>query len=165
MKIKRFFAKEMRQGIRQVREALGADAVILSNTRVNGGVEIVAAVDYDESLLQAERVGQDVLSTSASAKAGVTSPDSESFSQSLLSADTVSISTASSTTSLPELKFSSMQDEKKIAGEIPRDSIDQPSQTAFPSTPASTKQTESTEKPAPMVLKILNGHKTPQSWN
>ena len=69
MKIKRFFAKEMRQGIRQVREALGADAVILSNTRVNGGVEIVAAVDYDESLLQAETVGQDVLSHPGNAKA------------------------------------------------------------------------------------------------
>jgi len=53
MKIKRFFAKEMRQGIRQVRDTLGADAVILSNTQVDGGIEIIAAVDYDESLLQA----------------------------------------------------------------------------------------------------------------
>ena len=54
MKIKRFFAKDMRAGIRQVREALGADAVILSNNQVNGGIEIVAAVDYDESLLAAD---------------------------------------------------------------------------------------------------------------
>ena len=31
MKIKRFFAKDMRQAIRNVREELGPDAVILSN--------------------------------------------------------------------------------------------------------------------------------------
>lgn len=54
MKIKRFFSKDMRDGIRQVREALGSDAVILSNTQVKGGVEIVAAIDYDESLLTAD---------------------------------------------------------------------------------------------------------------
>ena len=41
----------MRQTIHKVREELGADAVILSNKRVNGGIEIVAAIDYDESLL------------------------------------------------------------------------------------------------------------------
>ncbi|MCU7807255.1 MAG: flagellar biosynthesis protein FlhF, partial [Candidatus Thiodiazotropha sp. (ex Semelilucina semeliformis)] len=49
MKIRRFFAADMRQALRQVREALGADAVILSNKSVEGGVELVAAVDYDES--------------------------------------------------------------------------------------------------------------------
>ena len=51
MKIKRFVAPDMRQAIRTVREELGPDAVILSNERVSGGVEIVAAIDYDESLL------------------------------------------------------------------------------------------------------------------
>ncbi|MCU7906125.1 MAG: flagellar biosynthesis protein FlhF [Candidatus Thiodiazotropha sp. (ex Epidulcina cf. delphinae)] len=50
MKIRRFFASEMRQALRQVREALGADAVILSNKSVQGGIELVAAVDYDESV-------------------------------------------------------------------------------------------------------------------
>lgn len=49
MKIRRFFASDMRQALRLVREALGADAVILSNKGVEGGVELVAAVDYDES--------------------------------------------------------------------------------------------------------------------
>ena len=48
MKIKRFFAADMRQALRQVRESLGADAVILSNKSVEGGVELVAAKDYDE---------------------------------------------------------------------------------------------------------------------
>src|SRR5690606_28432899 len=37
----------MRQALRLVREAQGPDAVILSTRRVNGGVEVVAAVDYD----------------------------------------------------------------------------------------------------------------------
>lgn len=50
MNIKRFFAPDIRQAIRKVREEQGPDAVILSNTRVNGGVEIVAAVDYDETM-------------------------------------------------------------------------------------------------------------------
>ena len=37
----------MRQALRQVREAQGPDAVILSSRRISGGVEVVAAVDYD----------------------------------------------------------------------------------------------------------------------
>lgn len=49
MKIKRFFAPDIRQALRQVREALGSDAVILSNKKVDGGVELVAAIDYDAS--------------------------------------------------------------------------------------------------------------------
>jgi len=52
MKVKRFFAPDMRQAISLVREAQGADAVILSNRKVDGGVEIISAVDYDESLLE-----------------------------------------------------------------------------------------------------------------
>ena len=52
MKIKRYFAADMRQAIRKVRDEQGPDAVILSNRKVEGGVEIVAAVDYDEALVQ-----------------------------------------------------------------------------------------------------------------
>ncbi|GAB4356667.1 MAG: flagellar biosynthesis protein FlhF [Gammaproteobacteria bacterium] len=51
MKIKRYFAPDIRTAIRQVREQQGPDAVILSNRSVEGGVEIVAAVDYDEQAL------------------------------------------------------------------------------------------------------------------
>jgi len=53
MKINRFFAKDMRQAIQKVRQALGPDAVILSNRSVDGGVELVAAIDYDESAVMA----------------------------------------------------------------------------------------------------------------
>jgi flagellar biosynthesis protein FlhF len=53
MKIKRFFAADMRSAIRQVRETLGPDAVILSNKSVDGGVELMAALDFDEEALNA----------------------------------------------------------------------------------------------------------------
>ena len=46
MKIKRFFAKDMRTALAEVKETLGPDAVIMSNKKVSGGIEIVAAVDY-----------------------------------------------------------------------------------------------------------------------
>ena len=52
MKIKRFSGSDMRQAIRKVRDALGPDAVILSNRKVAEGVEVVAAIDYDESLFE-----------------------------------------------------------------------------------------------------------------
>ncbi|MFM2482648.1 flagellar biosynthesis protein FlhF [Celerinatantimonas sp. YJH-8] len=49
MKIKRFFAKDMRSALNDVKETLGSDAVIMSNKKVTGGIEIVAAVDYGSS--------------------------------------------------------------------------------------------------------------------
>ncbi|ALP52695.1 hypothetical protein Tel_05755 [Candidatus Tenderia electrophaga] len=54
MKIKRFFAADVRSAMRMVREELGEDAVILSNRRVNGGIEIISAIDYDENALRRE---------------------------------------------------------------------------------------------------------------
>jgi len=50
MKIKRFVAQDMRQALRMVREALGEDAVILSNKSVEGGVELTAAVDLVDDI-------------------------------------------------------------------------------------------------------------------
>ncbi len=47
MKIKHYRAADMRRALRQVRDAQGPDAVILSSRRVGGGVEVVAAIDYD----------------------------------------------------------------------------------------------------------------------
>jgi len=51
MKIKRYFAVDMRRAIQMVREEQGPDAVILSNRKVNGGVEVMAAVDYDAEVI------------------------------------------------------------------------------------------------------------------
>jgi len=53
MKMKRYFAADARQALREVREEQGPDAVILSNRRVPGGVEIIAAMDYEDALVNA----------------------------------------------------------------------------------------------------------------
>jgi len=50
MKIKHYRAPDMSQALRQVRDAQGPDAVILSSRRIQGGVEVVAAVDYDSEI-------------------------------------------------------------------------------------------------------------------
>src|SRR5690606_9797937 len=47
MNMRRYVAKDMRECLRQIREAQGPDAVILSTRRVDGGVEVVAAMDFD----------------------------------------------------------------------------------------------------------------------
>ena len=52
MKIKRFVADSMREALASVREEQGADAVIISNRRVEGGIELITAVDYDETLIE-----------------------------------------------------------------------------------------------------------------
>ncbi|NQD91246.1 flagellar biosynthesis protein FlhF, partial [Pseudomonas sp. CrR25] len=46
MQVKRFFAADMRQAMKLVRDELGADASIIGNRRVAGGVELTAALDY-----------------------------------------------------------------------------------------------------------------------
>jgi len=43
---------DMRHVLRRVREEQGPDAVILSNRRVDGGIEVISAIDYDEALVQ-----------------------------------------------------------------------------------------------------------------
>ena len=51
MKIKRFFATDMRQAIRLVRDEQGPDAVILSSRRVDGGVS------FNSFTVTARRIG------------------------------------------------------------------------------------------------------------
>ena len=60
MKIKRFFAKDMRTALAEVKETLGPDAVIMSNKKVSGGIEIVAAVDYQAQPSPMPEVRRDV---------------------------------------------------------------------------------------------------------
>lgn len=52
MKIKRFVAPGMRQAMQQVRDDQGPEAVILSTRRLEEGIEIIAAIDYDEALVR-----------------------------------------------------------------------------------------------------------------
>lgn len=51
MKIKRYTAASMRQALALVREEQGPDAVIMSSRRVDEGIEVISAVDYDEGLI------------------------------------------------------------------------------------------------------------------
>lgn len=62
MKMKRYFAPDTRQAMRALRDEQGPEAVILSNRRVNGGVEIIAAMDYEDSMVSASLGTPDVLS-------------------------------------------------------------------------------------------------------
>ncbi len=59
MNIKRFFAHTSREAMSQVRLALGADAIILSNRAVEGGNEILAVneQDMDQMVSLGETVG------------------------------------------------------------------------------------------------------------
>ncbi|WP_435237053.1 flagellar biosynthesis protein FlhF [Psychromonas sp. PT13] len=58
MKIKRFFAKDMRTAMTEVKDVLGPDAVIMSNKKVVGGIEIVAAVDYQGEKAESQKKQQ-----------------------------------------------------------------------------------------------------------
>lgn len=61
MRVKRFFGADSRQAMRQVRDELGDDAVILSNKNVDNGVEIVCALDYDGDIKPTPRKFADAL--------------------------------------------------------------------------------------------------------
>lgn len=58
MKMKRYFAPDSRQALRALRDEQGPEAVILSNKRVNGGVEIIAAMDYEDSMVSPSRTNK-----------------------------------------------------------------------------------------------------------
>ena len=51
MKAKKFVAPDMRQALKLVRETMGSDAVILSNRKVAGGVEVSVALDYEQAMV------------------------------------------------------------------------------------------------------------------
>lgn len=61
MNVKKFSAQTSREALRMVRDALGADAVILSNRTVNGSVEVLALASADMASLAEPAVEQEVL--------------------------------------------------------------------------------------------------------
>lgn len=74
MKIKRFVAPDMRQAMRQVRDEQGPDAVILSTRRMDDGIEIIAALDYDEALVREAGFAFDNVEEKAARQAQAPSP-------------------------------------------------------------------------------------------
>jgi len=67
MKIRRFVAKDMRTALAQIKEELGVDAVIMSNKKIPEGVELMAAVDYNQAVPVAKRRENTAQSPSQSA--------------------------------------------------------------------------------------------------
>lgn len=51
MKLQRFVAADTRSAMQQIKATFGPDAVILSSSHVDGGIEVVAAIDFDETIL------------------------------------------------------------------------------------------------------------------
>ena len=54
MKVKRIFAPDMRQAMKRVRDEIGPNAIIVSNHRIAGGIEVVAAHEQDFELAQSQ---------------------------------------------------------------------------------------------------------------
>lgn len=69
MKIKRFTAETMREAIRKVRDTWGPDAVILSNKKLGNGVEITAAIDFEEE--EVEKLAAEMAQAPAATEATV----------------------------------------------------------------------------------------------
>ncbi|MEH6442291.1 MAG: flagellar biosynthesis protein FlhF [Oceanospirillaceae bacterium] len=61
MKVKRIFAPDMRQAMKRVRDEIGPQAVIVSNHRIAGGVEVVAAHEQDFERAQSQFKQSDVV--------------------------------------------------------------------------------------------------------
>ena len=77
MKIKRYTATSMRAALALVRAEQGPDAVILSSRRGDDGIEVIAAVDYDEALfveMNRQRTSAPAIDPPAEAPARALSP-------------------------------------------------------------------------------------------
>lgn len=71
MRVERFLADDMRQAMKKVRENLGSDALILSNRRVNGQTEIIAAAEESsEQTVAVDRKADVLRSRSAGEQPG-----------------------------------------------------------------------------------------------
>tara|TARA_R110002049_G_scaffold21792_20_gene79180 strand:- start:4772 stop:6022 length:1251 start_codon:yes stop_codon:yes gene_type:complete len=113
VKIKRYLDKDMRRVLRQVREEQGPDAVILSNRRVAEGIEVIAAIDYDEALMRHAVGGRTEAESSSPPIAEIISANIESQAASLRAtpADVDEDLQAAPVTAAPEAHLRSVQDE------------------------------------------------------
>lgn len=74
MKIKRYTGTNTREVLTRIRNDLGAEAVILSNREIVGGVELMAAVDFDASRFPSDEQGETAVPVEASASQAVAAP-------------------------------------------------------------------------------------------
>ncbi len=132
MKVKRFFAEDARIAMREVREAFGSDAVILANREVDGGIELIAAIDYDantlsESVHQAEKQAAEKSVTSFSqhrAKKSVAAKDKMPAREQAQAQQTVaSIKSPTALTWLQEPALEKMQEELSSLRHVVEDQL------------------------------------------
>ena len=118
MKIRRFVGKDMRSALAQIKEELGVDAVIMSNKKIPEGVELMAAVDYSQSVPQTgvkhqekNETGREILNDKVSIANAIDSQSNNTVSEATPPADSLSAllnrqvqhhSTASSLTTQPD---------------------------------------------------------------
>lgn len=97
MRVKRFFAADMRSAMKLVREEMGADASIIANRRVAGGIELTAALDYEAPRLTPPTPGLDaeliktqerIINARASLQAGERPADGPSVNRQLFGEST-----------------------------------------------------------------------------
>jgi flagellar biosynthesis protein FlhF len=81
MNVKKFLAPSSREALRQVRDAIGPDAVILSNRSVAGGVEVLALAHDDIASLAAPVVEQETAAAPANSAAPRSNDDSNGSTQ------------------------------------------------------------------------------------
>ena len=81
MEIKRIKEKSIHDAIQKVREELGPDAVVLSTEKNRHGVEIIAALDFDATVLE-QKLSEQTQQSSANAEAMPYTPG-EGFSEAI----------------------------------------------------------------------------------
>ncbi|MCM2575652.1 flagellar biosynthesis protein FlhF, partial [Achromobacter xylosoxidans] len=80
MKISRFFGANSRDVMRQVRQVLGPDALIVSNRSVDGGIEVLATVDgaFDDAQQHAQEPAPRGYADGYARAAGTPAPQAQS---------------------------------------------------------------------------------------
>ncbi|WP_068636414.1 flagellar biosynthesis protein FlhF [Thauera butanivorans] len=81
MNVKRYFAPTAREALRELKEELGPDAIVLSNRAVDGGVEILALPGEAVGALQAARRTAAAEKTAAAARPAAKAAAPEPFVQ------------------------------------------------------------------------------------
>ena len=106
MKIRRFVGKDMRSALAQIKEELGVDAVIMSNKKIPEGVELMAAIDYNQSVPEVTTENQ----------------ISDGASREVLN-DVVNIGSSAAAAPSELQKIIAKNDKSSVEGEAPSDSL------------------------------------------
>jgi len=124
MKMKRYFAADSRQALRALREEQGPEAVILSNRRVSGGVEIIAAMDYEDAMDDISLDNSDASNTRAGISDASTTNEKESQTNTVADVDPNSFDEEISKSIEPAIEPAeeiAVEEMKNIQFELPKE--------------------------------------------